>query len=439
VQYFPDISKVEYEGGSSKNPFAFKYYNANELVNGKSMKDHLRFGMSYWHTMVGKGSDPFGGDVATRAWDQASSRIEAAKQKADAAFELMDKLGLPYFCFHDEDVAPYGKDLNEFRANLDTITSYFKTKMQETGIKLLWGTSNCFTDPRFVHGASTSCNATVFAYAATKIKKMLEVTKELNGENFVFWGGREGYETLLNTNTQLELDNLARLFHMAVDYKKEIGFTGQFLIEPKPKEPMKHHYDYDAQTVISFLKTYGLEKDFKLNIEANHATLAHHTFEHELNICRINGMLGSIDANKGDELLGWDTDQFPSSVYDSTLAMIEVLKNGGIAPGGLNFDAKVRRASFDENDLVYGYINGMDAFAKGLKVAAKIIEDGRLQEFVDTRYSSYTQGVGKDIVEKKVGFKELEKYTLENGVSANTSGRQEWLESLLWQYILETK
>ncbi|HIT89370.1 MAG TPA: xylose isomerase, partial [Candidatus Merdenecus merdavium] len=331
------------------------------------------------------------------------------------------------------------KDLEETNKRLDTIVDVIKEEMKRTGIKCLWGTTNAFSDDKFVHGAGTSCNATVFAYAAAQIKKAMEITKELGGENYVFWGGREGYETLLNTNTGLELDNLARLLHMAVDYAKEIDFKGQFLIEPKPKEPTKHQYDYDVSTVLAFLRKYDLMDDFKLNIEANHATLAQHTFQHELNMARINGALGSVDANQGDLLLGWDTDQFPTNVYDTTLAMYEVLLDGGFTKGGLNFDSKVRRASFEEEDLFYSYIAGMDTFARGLKVAAKLLEDRVFEDFKEERYASYHEGLGKDIVDNKIGFKELEAYALKHGVTKNRSGRQEMLEGILNQYIMETK
>jgi xylose isomerase len=363
-----------------------------------------------------------------------------AKERVHAAFEFMEKLQIEYFCFHDADISPRDPDdLAETNRRLDEIVAVIKEEMKRTGIKCLWGTTNAFGDDKFVHGAGTSCNASVFAYAAAQIKKAMEITKELGGENYVFWGGREGYETLLNTDTGFELDNLARLLRMAVDYAKEIGFTGQLLIEPKPKEPTKHQYDFDTATVLAFLRKYDLQDYFKMNIEANHATLAMHTFQHELNMSRINGVLGSIDANTGDPNLGWDTDQFPTNVYDTTLAMYEVLLNGGLGKGGLNFDAKVRRASFDDEDLFYGYIAGMDTFARGLKVAARLLEDRVFEDFKEERYASYKEGIGKDIVEGRVGFKELEEYALKNNVTKNKSGRQEMLESILNQYILETK
>lgn len=437
MSYFEGISKVQYEGPKSTNPLAFKYYNPDELVMGKPMKEHLRFAMSYWHTLTAMGTDPFGQPSMVRHWDQDADPMEVAKHRVHAAFEFMEKMQIPFFCFHDRDIAPEGKDLKETNERLDCIVEVIKEEMARTGIKCLWGTTNAFGNPRFVHGASTSCNASVFAYAAAQVKKAMEITKELGGENYVFWGGREGYDTLLNTDTGLELDNMARFLHMAVEYAKEIGFTGQFLIEPKPKEPTKHQYDTDTATVLAFLRKYGLDSYFKMNIEANHATLAMHTFQHELNQCRINDVLGSVDANQGDMLLGWDTDQFPTNIYDTTLAMYEILLAGGFTKGGLNFDSKVRRASFEDSDLFYAYLAGMDTFAKGLKVAAKLIEDKALIQFVETRYASYTEGIGKDIVEGNVGLKELEAYALEHGTTPNVSGRQEMLEALLNQYIME--
>ena len=437
--YFKGIEKINYEGPTSKNPLAFKYYNPDEVVMGKTMKEHCRFAMSYWHTFTYMGNDPFGGTTMYRPWDATDDCMEKAIERVHAAFEFMDKMQIPFFCFHDADIAPRGKDLAETNERLDRIVEVIKEEMDRTGIKCLWGTTNAFGDDKFVHGAGTSCNATVFAYAAAQIKKAMEITKELGGQNYVFWGGREGYETLLNTDTGLELDNFARLLQMAVDYAKEIGFDGQFLIEPKPKEPTKHQYDFDTATVLAFLRKYNLQDYFKLNIEANHATLAQHTFQHELNQCRINGVLGSVDANQGDPMLGWDTDQFPTNIYDTTLAMYEILLAGGLTTGGLNFDSKVRRASFEESDLFYSYIAGMDTFARGLKVAAKLIEDRVFEDFKDRRYASYKEGLGKDIVDGKVGFKELEAYVLENGITPNVSGRQELLESLLNQYIMETR
>lgn len=437
AEYFSEVSKINYEGPESTNPLAFKYYDANKVVAGKPMKDHLRFAMSYWHTMTGEGTDPFGQGTMERSYDNLSG-MELAKARVDAAFELMTKLGIEYFCFHDLDIAPEGSTLQEKLDNLDVIADLIEEKMKETGIKCLWGTTNGFSNPRFVHGASTSPNADVYAFAAAQVKKAIELTKRFGGENYVFWGGREGYETLLNTDVALENDNFARFLHMAKDYAKKIGFEGQFLIEPKPKEPTKHQYDFDTMTVLGFLRKYGLENDIKMNIEANHATLAGHTFQHELLMSRINGVLGSIDANQGDMLLGWDTDQFPTNIYDATMCMYEVLKNGGIAPGGLNFDSKVRRGSFAPDDLFISYIVGMDTFAKGLLVANNLLEDGVLEDFVAERYSSYNTGIGKEIVDGTTDFEALAAYALEHSDIKNTSGRQEMLEDVVNRYIYKS-
>ena len=437
MEFFKNIGKIKYEGKESSNGLAFKYYDAEKVIAGKPMKEHLRFAMSYWHTLTGEGSDPFGAGTMDRPWNELTG-IEKSKVRADMGFELMSKLGIEYFCFHDLDIAPEGDTLLEKHANLDEMVVYIEALSKKTGIKCLWGTTNAFTNRRFVHGASTSPNADVFAFAAAQVKKAMEVTMRLGGENYVFWGGREGYETLLNTNTKLELDNLGRFLQMAVDYKAKIGFTGQLLIEPKPKEPTKHQYDFDTATVIGFLRKYKLEDHFKLNIEANHATLATHTFEHELNMARIEGMLGSIDANQGDTLLGWDTDQFPTNIYDATLAMIEVIRNGGLAPGGLNFDSKVRRGSFEMDDLFYAYIAGMDTFARGLIIADRIISDGVLDNFIKERYASYESGIGEKIVKGEVGFEDLEVYAMTLTEITNTSGRQEMLEGLLNQYIYQS-
>jgi xylose isomerase len=438
-EYFQNVPEIKYEGKDSKNPFSFKYYNPDEVVGNKTMKEHLRFTLSYWHTITAGGSDPFGSETYQKPWDGENDPVKLAKIRLEGSFELMNKLGIEYFAFHDRDIAPEGKDLEETNKILDEIVAYAKELMKKYNKKLLWGTANMFSHPRFVHGAATTCNADVYAFAAAQVKKALEVTNELNGENYVFWGGREGYETLLNTDLKLEQDNLARFFHMAVDYAKKIGFKGQFLIEPKPKEPTKHQYDFDVSTVLSFLKKYDLDKHFKLNIEANHATLAGHTFQHEVAVARINNSLGSIDVNQGDLLLGWDTDQFPTNIYDSTLLMYEIIKNDGIAPGGLNFDAKVRRASFEAEDLFLSYIAGMDTLAKGLKIANKMYEDGEFEEVVDNRYKSFKEGIGKDIVEGKTDFEKLEQYALNNKNLKNKSGKQELLEAKLNQYILNDK
>ncbi len=434
MEFFKGIEKIKYEGAKSTNPMAFKYYNAEKVVAGKKMKDHLRFAMSYWHTLTGAGNDPFGLPTMERPYDNLDG-MELSKARVEAGFEFMQKLGIEYFCFHDLDIAPEGNSLQEKLDNLDVIVDLIEEKMKETGIKCLWGTTNAFSHPRFMHGAATSPNADVFAFAAAQVKKALEITNRLKGENYVFWGGREGYETLLNTDVALENDNFAKFLRMAKDYAKKIGFDGQFLIEPKPKEPTKHQYDFDAMTVLGFLRKYDLIDDFKLNIEANHATLAGHTFQHELNISRINGVLGSIDANQGDMLLGWDTDQFPTNIYDSTMCMYEVLKKGGIAPGGLNFDAKVRRGSFQPDDLFISYIVGMDTFAKGLLVANNLLEDRVLEDFVEDRYSSYKEGIGAKIVANETDFEELAAYALKNDQIKNKSGRQELLEDVVNRYI----
>ncbi|MED3836667.1 xylose isomerase [Peribacillus frigoritolerans] len=436
INYFESVNKISYEGKDSKNPLAFKYYNPEELVGGKTMKEQLRFSVAYWHTFTADGTDPFGAATMQRSWNKYDG-MDLAKARVEAAFQLFEKLGVPFFAFHDRDIAPEGNTLKETNENLDVIVSMIKEYMKTSNVKLLWNTANMFTNPRFVHGAATTCNADVFAYAAAQVKKGLETAKELGAENYVFWGGREGYETLLNTNLKLELDNLARFMHMAVDYAKEIGFKGQFLIEPKPKEPTTHQYDTDAATTISFLRQYGLDNHFKLNLEANHATLAGHTFEHELRVARVQGFLGSVDANQGDPLLGWDTDEFPTDLYSTTLAMYEILRNGGLGSGGLNFDAKVRRGSFEQEDLVYAHVAGMDAFARGLKVAHKLLEDRVFENIIDERYSSFKKGIGLEIVEGRANFQTLEQYALNNPNITNNSGRQERLKATLNQYILE--
>ncbi len=438
MAYFPDVTKIKFGGAASKNPLEFKYYNPEEKVGGKTMEEQLRFSVAYWHTFTADGTDPFGTPTMFRSWDRLSG-MDLAKARLEGAFEFFEKLDVPFFCFHDVDISPEGDTLRETNANLDEIIGLTKEYMKTSKVKLLWNTANMFSHPRFLHGAATSNNADVFAYAAAKVKKGLEVAKELGSENYVFWGGREGYETLLNTDMGLEFDNLGRFMHMAVDYAKEIGFGGQFLIEPKPKEPTTHQYDTDVATGLAFLQKYGLEKDFKFNIEANHATLAGHTFQHELQTARINGMLGSVDANQGDPLLGWDTDEFPTDLYSTTLAMYEILKNGGLGQGGLNFDAKVRRPSFEDVDLFYAHIAGMDAFARGLKVAHKLLEDGVLENFIKNRYSSFKEGIGADIVSGKADFHALEAYALEHDDIKNQSGRTELLKATLNQYLIEVK
>lgn len=433
---FPEVGKIEYEGPESRNPLAFRWYNPDEVVEGKTMKEHFRFSVTYWHTFRGTGSDPFGPGTALRPWDDGSDSVENAVNRVKVAFEFIEKLGAPFYAFHDRDVAPEGANLKETYKNFDIVVDALEAEQQRTGIKLLWGTANMFSNPRFMHGAATSCNADVFAYSACSVKKAMEVTKRLGGEGYVFWGGREGYQNLLNTNMKRELDHLGQFLHMAVDYAKEIGFTGQFMIEPKPKEPTKHQYDFDSANCLAFLKTYDLDKHFKMNLETNHATLAGHTMQHELEYCGMNNILGSIDANTGDMLLGWDTDQFPTNYYLTTECMLSILKYGGLGKGGVNFDAKVRRESFEPIDLFYAHIGGMDAFAKGLKIAAAIRADGKLDEFVKTRYGSWDSGVGAEIEAGKHSFKTLEAYMLEKGdTSPNASGRQELLEHIFNMYL----
>ncbi|QHJ69175.1 xylose isomerase [Planococcus halotolerans] len=436
MAYFPNIEKIKFEGASSKNPYAFKFYNPEQQVGGKSMEETLRYAVSYWHTFTMDGSDPFGAGSMIRNWDKYDG-MDLAKARVEASFEFYNKIDVPFFCFHDIDIAPEGSNLRESNKNLDEIVGMIKEYMKDSKAKLLWNTANNFTHPRFVHGAASSSNADVFAYSAAKVKKGLEIGKELGAENYVFWGGREGYETLLNTNMKLEMDNLGRFYHMAVDYAKEIGFDGQFLIEPKPKEPTTHQYDYDVATAHAFLQSYGLADRFKFNIEANHATLAGHTFEHELHYARINNMLGSVDANQGDPLLGWDTDEFPTDLWSTTLAMYEILQNGGLGRGGLNFDAKVRRGSFEQEDLFHAHIAGMDAFAVGLTVAQQLIDDKVLENIVSNRYQTYTEGIGLDIVNGKTDFHKLEEHAFGLTDIKQTSGRLEQIKSTINQYLLQ--
>ncbi|MBP3327471.1 MAG: xylose isomerase [Clostridia bacterium] len=430
-EIFKGIDTIRYEGPQSKNPLAFKFYDAEKLVMGKPMKDYLPFAMAWWHNLGAAGTDMFGRDTADKSFGAEKGTMAHAKAKVDAGFEFMQKLGIEYFCFHDVDLVPEADDINETNARLDEITDYILEKMNKTGIKCLWGTANMFSNPRFMNGAGSTNSADVYCFAAAQIKKALELTVKLGGKGYVFWGGREGYETLLNTDVKFEQENIARLMHMAVDYGRKIGFTGDFYIEPKPKEPMKHQYDFDAATAIGFLRQYGLDKDFKMNIEANHATLAGHTFQHELRISAINGMLGSIDANQGDYLLGWDTDEFPFDVYEATMCMYEVLKAGGLT-GGFNFDAKSRRPSNTYEDMFESYILGMDTFALGLIKAAEIIEDGRIDGFVAQKYSSFNEGIGAKIVAGEATLEELADYAhnLKN-TTEPCSGKQERLQGVL--------
>jgi xylose isomerase len=433
---FPRIKKIPFEGPASKNPLAFKQYNPDELVEGRPMKEHLRFSVAYWHTFRNPLSDPFGVGTAVRPWDDGSGSVANAQRRVRAAFEFMEKLGVPFYAFHDRDVAPEGSSLKQTHKNLDAVAKVLQEEQQRTGIRLLWGTACLFAHPRYLHGAATSCNVDVFAFAAAQVKKAIEVTHKLGGAGYVFWGGREGYSTLWNTDLKREMDHLARFLHLAVDYKKKIGFKGEFYIEPKPKEPTKHQYDSDAAACLNFLRQYRLLGDLKLNIETNHATLAGHTMQHELETAAAAGALGSIDANMGDELLGWDTDQFPTNVYLTTQVMLTVLKMGGLTSGGLNFDAKVRRESFEPIDLFHAHVAGMDAFARGLKAAAAIRRDGRLAAFVQQRYASWDSDLGRRIEKNQMDLKALEAYVLKKGrLTPNTSGRQELLESLINEFI----
>ncbi|MBC19160.1 MAG: xylose isomerase [Planctomycetaceae bacterium] len=433
---FPEIEKIQYEGPDSTNPLAFRHYKADAVIEGRTMKEHLRFSVVYWHTFRGAGADPFGPGCAERPWELGDGTVDDAVKRAEMAFEFIEKLGAPYYAFHDRDVAPEGDTLRESNENLDAVVKKFRELQDATGIKLLWGTANLFSNKRYAHGAATSPNADAFAYAAAQVKKAIEVTKELGGEGYTFWGGREGYQSLWNTDMKRELDHLALFLHMAVDYAKEIGFEGQFYIEPKPKEPTKHQYDSDAAACMNFLRAYSLEEHLKLNLETNHATLAGHTMMHEMDAAGSQGMLGSIDANTGDELLGWDTDQFPTSVYLTAECMLMLLKYGGFKTGGVNFDAKVRRESFEPIDLFHAHIGGMDAFAAGLKIAAAIRADGELERLLTERYSSWDSDIGAGIEKGQHDFKTLESYMLQKGkIEPNTSGRQEMLENLINRYI----
>jgi xylose isomerase len=432
---FPEINKIQYEGPGSDNPLAFRWYNPDELVEGKTMKEHLRFTVCYWHTFRGTGADPFGSGTMVRPWDDGSNSVENACHRARVAFEFFEKLDVPYYAFHDRDVAPEGDSLRESNAHFDAVADVLEAEQNRSGVKLLWGTANMFSHPRFMHGAATTCNLDVYTYAAAQVKKALEVTHRLGGENYVFWGGREGYQSIYNTDMKRELDHLGQFFHMAVDYAKEIGFTGQFLIEPKPKEPTKHQYDSDAAACLNFLRAYDLMDHFKLNIETNHATLAGHSMMHELEYAGMQGALGSIDANTGDLLLGWDTDQFPTDYYLTTQTMLVLLKYG-LTPGGVNFDAKVRRESFEPVDLFYAHIGGMDAFARGLKIAAAIRADQAIDSIVTDRYQSWDSELGKRIESGQVGLADLEALMLEKGeASGNQSGRQELLENIVNRYL----
>lgn len=438
-EYFKNVSKIAYEGPESDNPLAFKYYSEDKMIGNKTMKDHLRFAVCYWHTFCGTGADPFGPGTQVFEWNDASDSMTAARQRMDAAFELFTKLGVPYYCFHDIDMAPDADSVPEREKNLQTMVECAKERQIETGMKLLWGTANVFSHPRYMNGASTNPNFEVLTHAAAQVKGAIDATIQLGGENYVFWGGREGYACLQNTDTKRELDHLAQFLTVARDYGRANGFKGTFLIEPKPMEPTKHQYDFDAQTVIGFLRHHGLDKDFKLNIEANHATLAGHTFAHDLQMCTDAGMLGSIDANRGDPQNGWDTDQFPIDMYDCVHGMMVVLAAGGLGTGGLNFDAKTRRESTDMEDIFIGHIGGMDAFARGLEIAYKILTESPLPAHKENRYSSYNSGKGAEFEAGKLSLSDLRDLAAANGEPATTSAKQEWYENVINQYIFGRK
>ncbi len=433
--WFPKIHHIPFEGPTSDNPLAFTHYNADEVVAGKSMRDHLRFAVCYWHSMRGTGADPFGVGCRKMPWSVAADDMQAAHQTMDAMFEFVTKLGAPFWCFHDRDIAPECDDLGETNAKLDEMIDHAERLQENTGVRLLWGTACLFTHPRYMGGAGTSPSVDVFAHAAAQVKKAIEVTHRLGGAGYVFWGGREGYDTLLNTDMRREGEHLARLLHLAVEHKQALGFEGQFYIEPKPCEPSTHQYDYDAQSCHAFLLKHGLVDHFKLNIEANHATLAGHTFQHELDYAAGHDLLGSIDANRGDPLLGWDTDQFPTDLRDATMAMLVVLRSGGFTTGGLNFDAKLRRQSTDPVDLFYAHIGGMDTFARALKIADQVIQDGRLDELMRLRYASWDSELGRSIEAGDASIAELEAHALKANVQSIDSGRQELIENLLNGYF----
>ena len=434
-EYFKNIPAIKYEGPKSDNPFAFKYYNPDQIVAGKSMREHFKFAVAYWHTFCGQGADPFGIGTQNFLWDQASDPIQRALDKADAAFEFITKMGFEYYCFHDYDLIEEGSSLSESEKRLETIIAYLKDKQKASGVKLLWGTANCFSNPRYMNGAATNPDFKVVAHAGAQVKMALDATMALNGENYVFWGGREGYMSLLNTNLSKELDHTAMFLSMARDYARSNGFKGTFFIEPKPMEPSKHQYDFDAATAIGFLKNYGLDKDFKLNIEVNHATLAQHTFQHELAVASKDNMLGSIDANRGDYQNGWDTDQFPNNVYETTEAMMIFLKAGGMQGGGVNFDAKIRRNSTDMDDVFHAHIGGADTFARALLAADTILKDSNFESIVNHRYRSFESGNGKQFEAGNLKLEDLFKIASNQKNISLESGKQELLENIINQFI----
>ena len=433
-EYFPGIGKVPFEGKESRNPMAFRYYDAEKVILGRKMKDWLKFSMAWWHTLCAEGGDQFGGATKSFPWNTATDALQAAKDKMDAGFEFMQKMGIEYFCFHDVDLCNEAATIEEYEANLKAITAYAKQKMAETGIKLLWGTANVFSHKRYMNGAATNPDFDVVARAAVQIKNAIDATIELGGTNYVFWGGREGYMSLLNTDQKREKEHLVRMLTIARDYARSKGFAGTFLIEPKPMEPTKHQYDVDTETVIGFLRAHGLEKDFKVNIEVNHATLAGHTFEHELAVAVDNGMLGSIDANRGDYQNGWDTDQFPIDNYELVQAMMQIIRNGGLGNGGMNFDAKTRRNSTDLEDIFIAHIAGMDAMARALENAADLLENSPIRQMVAERYASFDSGKGKDFEEGRMNLEDLVAYAKANGEPRQTSGKQELYEAIVNMY-----
>ena len=430
-EYFKGVGTIKYEGPESDNPFAFKYYDEKKVIAGKSMKDHFRFACAYWHTLCNTGGDPFGPGVKVFPWDAANEPVQRAKDKMDAAFEFITKLGLPYFCFHDFDLVEEGRTIQESEDRLAKITDYAKEKMSNSGVKLLWGTANLFSHARYMNGAATNPDFNVVAYAGAQVKNALDATIKLGGENYVFWGGREGYMSLLNTDMKRELDHLAQFLHQAKDYARSQGFKGTFFIEPKPMEPTKHQYDFDAATVVGFLRSNGLDKDFKLNIEVNHATLANHTFQHELQVAADAGLLGSIDANRGDYQNGWDTDQFPNNIYEVAESLLVILEAGGFGGGGINFDAKTRRNSTDLEDLFHAHIGAMDVFARSLLIADKVLTKSEYKSLRKERYTSFDSGKGKDFENGKVGLAELRELALKNGEPKQISGRQEYFENII--------
>ena len=435
TEFFKKIGTVKFEGIESDNPFAYRWYDENKIVAGKSMKDHLRFACAYWHSFVGSGADPFGEPTHLFPWDKKSDAIERARDKADAAFEFITKLGLPYYCFHDVDVVDYTNDVKENDRRLQAITDYLKEKQAETGVKLLWGTANLFSNKRYMNGAATNPDFHVLAHGAAQVKAALDATIELGGENYVFWGGREGYMSLLNTNMKREKEHMAKFLHAAKDYARKNGFKGTFFIEPKPCEPSKHQYDYDCETVIGFLRQYDLLNDFKINVEVNHATLAGHTFTHELQVAADAGMLGSIDANRGDYQNGWDTDQFPNDINELTEAMLVILQAGGFKGGGINFDAKIRRNSTNAEDLFHAHIGGIDTFARALLTADNILNKSDFKKLRKERYATFDSGKGKEFEEGKLSLEDLRTYAIENGEPAAKSGKQEYFENIINRFI----